>query len=118
MPEFQSLPDATVVLTTVGNIDQAGALARDLVSRRLAACVTALPSARSVFVWKGIVQEEDEVLLLIKTPTERLPELEQHLRERHPYDLPEFLALPVAHGSDPYLAWLRNATRSGTTEEG
>jgi periplasmic divalent cation tolerance protein len=109
--------DVVIAMTTVGSVDQAQSLARDLVSGRLAACVTSIPGVRSVYAWGGAVHEEEEILLLIKTPAERLGDLEDHLMRRHPYDLPEFLAVPVGHGSHRYLEWLREATRPGNTEE-
>jgi periplasmic divalent cation tolerance protein len=109
---------AVVVLTTVRDTNQAGSLARDLVSRRLAACVTALPSVRSTYSWENAVHEDEEVLLVIKTPSERLDELQQFLEDRHPYELPEILVLPVERGSVRYMDWLRAATHSTDTEEG
>ncbi len=111
-------PDgAVVVLTTVENTDQARSLARDLVSRRLAACVTALP-ARSVYSWEGGVHEDAEVLLLIKTSPQNVDYLEHFLQESHPFELPEFLVLPVGRGSQRYLDWLHDATQPIDTEEG
>ncbi len=105
------------MLTTVENTDQARSLARDLVSRRLAACVTTLP-ARSVYSWEGGVHEDAEVLLLIKTTPRNVDDLQRYLEESHPYELPEFLVLSVERGSHRYLDWLHDATQPIDTEEG
>ena len=84
-------------------------LARALVERRLAGCVNWTP-VRSAYRWEGAVQEEGEVLLLIKTDRARLDELRRELAERHPYELPELIAVPIGEGSEEYLRWLREAT--------
>lgn len=117
-PGLSHSQEAVVVLSTVADSDQAGALARDLLSRRLAACVTVLPDARSVFIWDGAVQEERECLLLIKTHPDRLDDLQAYLTDRHPYEVPEFLVLSADRGSTAYLQWLHGATRPIDTEEG
>ncbi|RMG20010.1 MAG: divalent-cation tolerance protein CutA [Deltaproteobacteria bacterium] len=81
-------------------------LARSAVESRLAACVNLLPEVRSIYRWQGKIEDESEVLLVFKTTEAQLEALEQHLIDRHPYDTPEFLALPVAAGAQRYLAWL------------
>ncbi len=91
--------------------EAAGELARRLVEERLAACVNRVPGLRSVYRWEGRVEEDEEVLLLIKTPADRLEALKKRVPELHPYRVPEVLALPVADGHPPYLAWLVEATR-------
>ena len=99
-----------IALTTLpadGNVEQ---LAQQLVEERLAACVSILPPMRSIYQWKGAVERADERQLLIKTTTERLTELEARLRQLHPYDVPEFIVLPITQGSAPYLAWLSSNT--------
>lgn len=83
-------------------------LARALVERRLAGCVNWTP-VRSAYRWEGEVREEGEVLLLIKTDRTRLDELRRELGERHPYELPELIAVPIGEGSEAYLRWLREA---------
>jgi periplasmic divalent cation tolerance protein len=84
----------------------AQAFARGLVDLRLAACVNLL-RAESVFRWQGSVSCETEVLLVVKTLAERLPELERHIQSQHPYDVPELVALEPAAVEARYLAWLR-----------
>ena len=101
--------DAAIVLTTVASGTDAVGLARTLVEERLAACVNILPPMTSVYRWQGRIEEEQEQQMLIKTTAERLPALEDRLRQLHPYDVPEFLVLRVAGGSDPYLNWVRQS---------
>jgi len=97
---------ARIVISTAGSAEEAAAIARELVGRRLAACVSRLPGLLSVYQWQGKIEEAAEVLLLIKTSQERLAALEAALRELHSYDVPEFLVLPVEAGSAAYLEWL------------
>jgi len=97
---------ARIVISTAGSEEEAAKIARELVERGLAACVCRLSGLRSVYRWQGAVEEAEEVLLLIKTSQERLPELEAALQELHSYDVPEFLVLPVMAGGGGYLEWL------------
>ena len=96
---------AVLVLTTLGSDTDASSIARTLVEERLAACVNVLP-VTSVYRWQGSVQQDREQQLVIKTTLERVPALEARLRELHPYELPEFLVIRAADGSDAYLAWI------------
>ena len=102
-------PAAIVVLTTVASPDDATALVAALLDERLVACGTCLPAARSLYRWQGARQEAAEVVILLKTTTERLDALERAFTRLHPYDVPELLALPVAAGAAPYLAWLASS---------
>lgn len=95
-----------VVLTTVGPDFDAGALARALVEARLAACVNIVERVRSVYRWEGRVTEDAEQLLLIKTADARLDALREELFRRHPYDVPEFVVLPIGSTSEAYGKWL------------
>ncbi len=95
-----------LVLTTAPDGETARGLARELVERRHAACVNVLPGATSVYRWEGSVREEGEVLLIVKTTGERIPGIEALLAERHPYDVPELVAIEPAHVEPRYLAWL------------
>lgn len=98
-----------IVLTTLGADADAAELARTLVEQRLAACVNILGDVTSIYRWKDGVEQDDEQLLVIKTTTDLVPALQARLRELHPYDLPEFIVVPVSGGSDAYLAWLRES---------
>ena len=102
--------DALVVLTTVASADEAVSLVRSLLDRRLVACGTLLPGARSLYRWEGKIADEQEVVVLLKTRSARLEALEVAFRELHPYKVPELLALPVNAGLDKYLAWISAET--------
>ena len=95
-----------VVLTTLSTEDEARQLVRALVDARLVACGTLLAGARSIYRWQGEVTEEPEVVVLLKTDATRWEALAAAIRQRHPYDVPELLALPVERGLDEYLSWL------------
>jgi periplasmic divalent cation tolerance protein len=104
--------NAVMVLTTVAADFDARPLARELVGRRLAACVNIVPGLTSIFRWKENIEEEGEQLLVIKTIDDNVHDLREALLARHPYDVPEFVVLPVASMSDAYGAWLlESATR-------
>lgn len=99
-------PTALVVLTTLATEADARALVTALLEQRLIACGTLLPAGRSVYRWEGQVKEEAEVVVLLKTNRARWDALCDAVRERHPYEVPELLALPVQAGLDRYLTWL------------
>ena len=100
-----------IALTTLAIDHDAEAFARTLVNEKLAACVSILPPMRSIYTWQGVVEASEERQLLIKTTGERLRELEVRLRELHPYEVPEFVVIPVVEGSPDYLSWLIDSTR-------
>jgi len=104
-------PQVLVVLCTFPDLPQARQIGTALVEKQLAACVNLVPGVESIFRWEGAVSREGEVLAVIKTTAGRLSALERELSERHPYDLPEVLALPVAGGSEAYLKWVGAETR-------
>ncbi len=104
-------PDALVVLITAPAGAAEAELARTLVDERLVACVNLIPGVRSLYRWQGEVQDDAESLLLCKTTPDRYAALEARVRELHPYEVPEIIALPLVHGSAPYLAWLAEQTR-------
>jgi periplasmic divalent cation tolerance protein len=99
--------DLCVGLCTVPDYDQAKVIARTLVEERLAACVNLVPRVTSVYRWHGKVEENDEVLLVIKTAVQAdLEKMKDRLLTLHPYDVPELLLLPVTYGLDKYLDWI------------
>jgi periplasmic divalent cation tolerance protein len=100
-----------VVLTTVGADFDARALAHALVEARLAACVNIIVGMHSVYRWEGRVMGDDEQLLVIKTTNARVDALREELFRRHPYDVPEFLVLPVEGTSEGYGAWWMGAVK-------
>lgn len=99
-------PAAVIVLTTLGADADAAAFARTLVDERLAACVNVLPPMRSLYRWKGSIEEDREQQLFIKTTRDRLDALQKRLHALHPYEVPEFIVLPVIAGSSAYLGWV------------
>ena len=94
-----------IVLTTVATEQQAGELARSIISAGLAACVQ-IQSVRSVYKWEGEVRTEPEWLLLIKTTDDRYARLEQHIKADHSHETPEIVKLPITGGSREYLGWI------------
>jgi periplasmic divalent cation tolerance protein len=104
--------EIVLVLTTWPADFDAGALARTLVSERLAACVTILPPVRSVYTWDGATQDDVEQQLVIKTTRDGVDGLWQAVKARHPYAVPEFLVLPAADGNPDYLEWVSASVRS------
>ena len=99
------------VLTTAPNAEVGGLIARTLVEERLAACVNVIPGVRSIYRWEDDVQDDPEVVLIIKTRTDRCDALAAKIKDLHPYDVPEVLVLPTVGGSAPYLAWIRTETK-------
>jgi len=102
--------DAFTVLTTVATTEEAVTLVRALLERRLIACGTLVPGARSLYRWEGKIADEQEVLVILKTRASRLDSLRLAFGELHPYKVPELLALPVDAGNEKYLAWIARET--------
>jgi periplasmic divalent cation tolerance protein len=100
-----------VVLSTVGSQADAESIAAAVVERRLAACVNVLPGVTSFYRWKGTLERDAEWLLVMKTRRERFEALRAAVLELHPYETPELIALPIAEGHPPYLAWLDDGVR-------
>lgn len=101
--------DPIVVLTTAHNSEEAVRIAELLVNKKIAACVQILPEMESIYVWKGEMQRERELLLLAKTTRANFADLEREVRAIHSYETPEIIALPITDGSEPYLKWLTSS---------
>lgn len=99
-----------LVLTNLPDPDTARTLAAHLVEHGLAACVNILPACRSVYRWQGQLEEASETPLFIKTTAARYDALETAIRQQHPYELPEIVAVPITAGLPAYLAWLTQET--------
>jgi periplasmic divalent cation tolerance protein len=95
-----------IVLVTAPDLKTARKLARAALDARLAACANLIPKLESHYWWQGKIETSAEVLLLFKTTARRLAALEKLIVARHPYDTPEFIALPVTGANARYLAWL------------
>src|SRR6516162_877448 len=105
-----------VVLVTCATLDEARKIAREVVEKRLAACVNIVTHAiESFYTWKEKVEDSSEYLLIIKTSTERVAELESEVLRLHSYDTPEFVVLPIVSGYEAYLSWLGASVQSRGT---
>ncbi|MBC7260044.1 MAG: divalent-cation tolerance protein CutA [Chloroflexi bacterium] len=100
-----------IVFVTAATADEATGIARALVEERLAACANIVSPIVSVYRWEGQVQEDREVLLIIKTTDTRLPALIQRVKALHSYQVPEVIAMPIADGSADYIRWLLDETQ-------
>ena len=104
-------PDAVVVLCTAPDEASAQDLAAKVLAEKLAACVTLLPGATSLYYWEGKLEQEYEVQMLLKTNLANQQALLDCLKSHHPYQTPELLVLPVVHGDNDYLSWLNASLR-------
>lgn len=100
-----------IALSTCPDETSAAGIAAALVKEGLAACVNRIGAVRSTYVWDGRLHDEEEILLIMKTTTARLAALEARLKDLHPYELPELVALPVTGGNERYLDWVRSGVR-------
>ena len=100
------MTDKIVVFSTCDSEEQAGRIARALVEQRLAACVNIVPGARSIYRWKGQIEDAAEWMLIIKSRRDLMEQLRAAIGKIHSYEVPELLAVPVVDGSASYLAWL------------
>src|SRR5260370_27362448 len=99
-----------IVLGTCGMLGEGRRIGRTVVSKRVVACVNiVLSPAESFYTWKGKLERAREYLLVMKTTAERLAALENEVKRLHSYDVPEFIALPIAEGSRKYLSWLEDS---------
>jgi periplasmic divalent cation tolerance protein len=101
-----------VVTSTCPSEEEALRIARALVERELAACVQIVPGIRSVYRWQGKIEDSRECLLLVKTNSAKFELLRQAIELQHSYEVPEILGVPVAAGSEKYLAWMEEALRA------
>lgn len=114
------MADTRVVVVLVTGPDMASleALAGTIVGEGLAACVNLIPRVRSVYRWEGEVHDDDEALAVVKTTRPAIGALRERVHQLHPYDLPEFLVLPVEAGSDAYLGWVADSVRGAPDDRG
>jgi len=99
-----------VVFITASSEDEGVKIARSIVEERLAGCINIIKGIRSIYIWKGRIEDESEVLLVVKTRRGLFDSLCKRVKELHSYSLPEIIALPIVMGSDDYLNWLREVT--------
>jgi len=98
-----------LILSTCPDLSGAKRIARLLVESGVSACVNIIPNVASVYRWKGLVECQEECLLIIKSRDECFPAVRDKILEQHPYELPEVIAVPVIDGFDKYLRWIDNA---------
>ncbi len=110
------MTDKIVVLSTCGSSEEAERIARRLVEKRLAACVNILPGVRSLYRWKGAIEDDHEVMLVIKSSRPLFQQLRAEIQKLHSYEVPEAIALPVVDGAERYLEWMNQEL--GESEEG
>jgi periplasmic divalent cation tolerance protein len=99
-----------IVLTTLPADVDAAAFARSIVEERLAACVNLLAPMQSIYRWEDAIEQETERQVIMKTSRERVVSLWDRVRDLHPYDVPEFIVLPIVDGNDAYLRWVAEST--------
>jgi len=107
------MTDKRIVLTTTGSHEEAQRIAHHLVENQLAACVNIISRIESIYRWQGKVESNAEWLLLIKTTSEKFPNVRDAIRELHSYDLPECIAIAVDDGSAEYLDWIGDSISAG-----
>ncbi|KAM9482895.1 protein CutA homolog isoform 2-T2 [Clarias gariepinus] len=96
----------SAAFVTCPNDTVAKDLARGIVEKKLAACVNIVPKITSVYEWQGKIEEDSEVLLMIKTRTTKISALAEYVRSNHPYEVAEVISLPIDQGNPPYLKWI------------
>ena len=106
------MDDVLLVITNLPDAQAAGQLARRLIEEHAAACVNQLAPCTSTYRWQGGIETATEVPLLIKTTRAAYPRLEALIREHHPYELPEIVAVPVTTGLPAYLDWVSRETNT------
>ena len=100
------MTDKIVVFSTCCSEEEAGKIARALVEQHLAACVNIVPGVRSIYRWKGEIEDTAEWMMIIKSRRDLMDQLRVAISNIHTYEVPELLAVPVVDGSESYLAWL------------
>src|SRR5262250_3181974 len=106
------MTDKIVVLSSCSSEEEGRRIARKLVEERLAGCVSVLTGARSLYRWKGEIEEADECLLVIKSSRDLFDRLRLELEKAHTYEVPEVVAVPILAGSPNYLNWLDSELKS------
>ena len=100
----------TVVLITSPDEQTAAKIANCLVEKRLAACINIIAPIRSIYKWEGKIEDDKEVLMIVKTRKDLFEELESSVKQMHPYSVPEIIGLPIIKGSSEYLNWITEVT--------
>jgi periplasmic divalent cation tolerance protein len=101
----------SIIYCTCPDMETASRISRLLISQHMAACVNQVPGITSIYEWEGKIEENNEVLLLIKSTEERFDSIKTLVIEEHPYELPELIAVPVSRGLPDYLDWIKQCTK-------
>ncbi len=99
-----------IVLVTAPDEDVAANIAREIVEERLAGCVNITKGVRSIYSWEGRIEDEPEVMMIIKTKDSLFEPLKRRISDLHPYSIPEIISFKIEKGSDEYLKWLGEVT--------
>jgi periplasmic divalent cation tolerance protein len=99
-----------VCFVTINDRDRAAEIAQTLVEKKLVACVNIVPEIRSIYSWQGEICDETEILLIMKTRSSLFTELERTIKNLHPYEVPEIVALDIQEGLADYLRWIDETT--------
>ena len=99
-----------IVNCTIDSKEKAIEIAKKLVEEKLIACCNIIPSITSVYKWKGKLNEDNEVLMIMKTETALFVQIEEEITKLHPYDIPEIICTPIINGNEDYLKWLDEQT--------
>ncbi|KAJ8921410.1 hypothetical protein NQ315_003028 [Exocentrus adspersus] len=102
----------SVAYVTAPTEEVAKKIGHGLVSKKLAACVNILPKITSIYEWEGKINEDAEVLMMIKTRTSKVDQLTQYVKENHPYTVCEVISLPIQNGNEAYLKWINDVVPS------
>lgn len=108
-----TMEEVILIFTNMPDVQSAHALARRLVELRLAACVNILHGVQSVYRWQGEIEEANEITVMMKTTRARYAEIESAIKESHPYQVPEIIALPIVEGLPAYVGWIAQETKKG-----
>ena len=104
---------STVVMVSASSQNEAEKIAKELVERKLAACVSIIPNMRSIYIWEGKVEDSEEYLMIIKTRGELFEQVKQAIQKIHSYKIPEIISLPITHALEDYVRWINEVTLVG-----
>ncbi len=102
--------DVVVILVTAPDQQTAETIGRQLLEERLVACVNIVPGIRSMYWWQGVLEDDEEVLMLLKAPKESVQGIAARVKELHPYSVPEVIATEIVGGLAEYLEWVHKET--------
>ncbi|XP_041371018.1 protein CutA homolog isoform X2 [Gigantopelta aegis] len=107
----------SMAFVTVPDMDVARKLSHEIVKQKLAACVNIIPGLTSVYEWEDKINEDSELLLMIKTHTSKVDELSEFVRKNHPYDVAEVISAKIDNGNPPYLQWISDVVLSSQAKK-